>query len=84
MTRGGQVAVGAVTMVVGAIPLPVLVPAITEDYGYARLTLVILVVLYVGAVLVIRFADAVWRWTFRDDGAWRSTPTDRHREPPLY
>jgi hypothetical protein len=73
-----------VTLVAGTIALPVVVPAFTEDYGYARLTLAILVVLYVGALVVIRFTDAAWRWTFRDDGAWRSTPTDRHREPPLY
>jgi hypothetical protein len=71
-------------MLAGTIALPVVGPAFTEDYGYARLILVVLVVLYVGALVVICFADAVWRWTFRDDGAWRSPPTDRNREPPLY
>jgi hypothetical protein len=37
-------------MVAAAIALPVLAPAITEDYGYARPILVVLAVLYVGAL----------------------------------
>jgi hypothetical protein len=46
--------------------------------------LVVLAVLYVGALVVIWFIDEVWCWTFGDDGAWRSTPTDRRRDPPLF
>lgn len=73
MTRGGHIAIGAVTLVGASIVLPAIGPASDDDGGELRLILMGLAVLYVCAVLVIFVADAGWR---------SARPAGQRRKPP--